>query len=106
MMIKNIFQNIPEPLTEELLEVLQESKGVRIERILSRGHASPEGFWYDQERHEWVLLLKGSACLCFEDQHHPVVLRPGDYVLIPAHVRHRVECTDPEQETVWLTVHY
>lgn len=106
MITKNVFQNIPEELPEELFEILQNGNGMRIERIVSRGHASPEGFWYDQEDHEWVLLLKGAATLKFEGQRQPVDLGPGDYLNIPAHTRHRVEWTDPRQETVWLAVFY
>jgi cupin 2 domain-containing protein len=73
---------------------------------VSRGHTSPEGFWYDQEEHEWILLLKGGAILLFENQQCSISLGPGDYLDIPAHIRHRVEWTDPDQETVWLAVHY
>ena len=103
---RNIFQHIPEDLPEELFEVIQSGAGVRIERIVSRGHASPDGFWYDQQGHEWILVLKGGATLSFEGQTSPVILAPGDYLNIPAHTRHRVEDTDPKQETVWLAVHY
>jgi len=106
MMPKNMLQNIPGALPEELVEVLQTGDGVKIERIVSRGHASPKGFWYDQESHEWVLLLKGGATLLFEGKQNPIVLGPGDYLNIPAHTRHRVEWTDPKQETVWLAIHY
>ena len=106
MIPKNVFHHIPDELPEELFEILQTGNGMRIERIVSRGHASPEGFWYDQEDHEWVLLLKGGATLMFEGREHPVALGPGDYLNIPAHTRHRVEWTDPQQETVWLAVFY
>lgn len=106
MMPKNMFQNIPDALPEELCEVIQTGNGVKIERIMSRGHASPKGFWYDQESHEWVLVLKGGATLLFEGQQNPTVLGPGDYLNIPAHTRHRVEWTDPNQETIWLAIHY
>jgi len=106
MKTRNIFQHIPEALPEELFEVIQSGDGVRIERIVSRGHASPDGFWYDQHGHEWILVLKGGATLLFEGQPTPVALGPGDYLNIPAHTRHRVEGTDPKQETVWLAIHY
>lgn len=104
--MKNILQNIPDVLPEELFEVIQTGAGVQIERIVSKGHASPKGFWYDQEEHEWVLVLQGGATLLFEGQQRPVVLGPGDYLNIPAHTRHRVEWTEPDQETVWLAVYY
>ena len=100
----NLFAGIPADLPEELLQTLLETKSVRIERILSRGHASPPGFWYAQERHEWVLLLRGAARLRFDDE--VIELRPGDSVNIPAHKRHRVEWTTPEEPTIWLAVHY
>lgn len=77
-----------------------------MERIISRGHASGQDFWYDQEDNEWVILLQGSASLSFEGEKEPVVLHPGDYIQIPPHYKHRVEWTDPACETVWLAVHY
>ena len=79
---------------------------MRIERIVSRGHKSPEGFWFDQEQSEWVLLLRGAARIEFSSQTKPVELSPGDYVNIPAHVKHRVAWTAPDRETVWLAVWY
>jgi len=102
----NIFTHIPSRLPEELVEIIQTGDRVRIERIVSRGHASPKGFWYDQDDHEWVLVLTGAATLLIEGQPDPVRLRPGDYLNIPAHTRHRIENTDPKQETVWLAIHY
>jgi cupin 2 domain-containing protein len=79
---------------------------LRIERIVSTGQASPAGFWYDQARTEWVLLIAGSAGLLFEGDAEPRVLGPGDHLLIPAHRRHHVAWTDPGQPTVWLAVHF
>ncbi|MBN2161587.1 MAG: cupin domain-containing protein [Pontiellaceae bacterium] len=102
--MKNLFRDIPDMLPEELISVLAENESVRIERIVSDGHASPEGFWYDQEESEWILLLSGSAVLEFE--HKKVSLSPGDYHLIPAHQRHRVESTSPTEKTIWLAVFY
>ena len=90
---------------EELLTTLAERPGVRIERIVSTGQASPPGFWYDQDWGEWVVLLSGAARLRFADEDEPRHLGPGDWVDIPAHCRHRVEWTDPDQPTVWLAVH-
>ena len=102
----NIFQDIPKDLKEELIDVLAETRGVRIERIVSRGHSSPPGFWYDQERDEYVILLKGSAGILFEGKDDVTVMGPGDHMNIPAHSRHRVEWTDTEEETVWIAVFY
>ena len=103
----NIFEDVPEgPLDEERLTELLAAPGLRIERIVSTGQASPPGFWYDQDWAEWVLVLAGSAGLLFEDEAEPRVLGPGDHVLIPAHARHRVAWTDPGRPTVWLAVHH
>jgi cupin 2 domain-containing protein len=104
--MKNLFVDIPEKLKEELIETVLQAPGFRIERIVSQGHCSPEGFWYDQNEKEWVILLKGSAGLHFDDKEDVFVLNPGDYLHINRHQRHRVEWTDPEQETIWLAVHY
>ncbi len=100
----NLFADIPDALPEELVDVLAENDPVRIERIVSDGHASPADFWYDQDQHEWVLLLSGSAVLAFED--HAIELNPGDHVLIPAHQRHRVDSTSATEKTIWLAVFY
>ncbi len=102
----NIYENIPESLPEELVEVMSGKDNVRIERILSRGHATPDNYWYDQEQIEYVILLKGEAGLLFEDRDDVLVLRPGDYVSIPAGVKHRVEWTARDEDTVWLAVYY
>ena len=103
--LMNLFADIPADVPEELIQPLLSTSNVRIERIVSLGHASPEGFWYDQETHEWVLLVKGAARLMFEGG-EPIDLRPGSFVNIPAHRRHRVEWTDPTQPTIWLAIHY
>lgn len=100
----NLFGDIPKDLPEELTEVLQAGHDVRIERIVSHGHCSPEGFWYDQDRAEWVIVLKGAARLQFEDR--LLEMGPGDFVNIPAHQKHRVAWTTPDEPTIWLAVHY
>jgi cupin 2 domain-containing protein len=106
MVIKNIFQDLPTVMIEEISEALLETHYFRVERIISAGQRTPPGEWYDQEPNEWVILLEGSAGLLFEDEKETCVMRPGDYVHIPAHRRHRVEWTDPKQKTVWLAIHY
>lgn len=103
---QNLFAGIPANVPEELFETLVAAQGVRIERIVSHGHASPEGFWYDQDTDEWVLLLRGAARLQFENSDAPLELVPGQYILIPARTRHRVAWTDPAQPTIWLAVHF
>jgi cupin 2 domain-containing protein len=104
--LTNLHTDIPQHLPSELLTTLLEATNVRIERIVSHGHASPEGFWYDQDQHEWVIVLKGAARLQFEDDKRQVEMKPGDFMNIPAHRRHRVEWTTPDEPTIWLAVHY
>ncbi len=99
----NLYADLPTTLPKELVTILAQSQHVRIERIVSTGHASPEGFWYDQVEHEWVVVLKGEAKLVFEDG-ESVQMKLGDHALIPAHRKHRVEWTTPEEPTVWLAV--
>ena len=106
MLAKNLFSEIPAVLPDELVEILQAADNVRIERIVSHGHASPTGFWYDQDQHEWVIVLKGAARLRFGDDEPPVEMKPGDFVNIPAHKRHRVEWTTPDEPTIWLAVFF
>jgi cupin 2 domain-containing protein len=100
----NLLGKIPQTLPEELMQTLLEADGVRLERIVSHGHASPEGFWYDQPDDEWILILHGAARLQLEDG--DITLRPGDYLNIPAHRKHRVAWTSPDEPTVWLAVWY
>ena len=81
---------------------------MRIERIVSDGHGSPEGFWYDQDENEWVLLVSGSAVLSIEKESgiEQVELKLGDYLLLPARQRHRVVSTSQTEKTIWLAVYY
>lgn len=102
----NLFDGIPAPRDEELVERLAVGASTRVERIVSRGQSSPPDFWYDQDEHEWVVLLAGAARLRVEGEAADVTLAPGDYIDIPAHTRHRVEWTDPTRDTVWLAVFY
>jgi cupin 2 domain-containing protein len=100
----NLFTDLPANQPDELCTNLLDDANVRIERIVSHGHTSPEGFWYDQDQHEWVVVLKGAARLRFEDQ--TVEMKPGDFIDVPAHKKHRVEWTTPDEPTIWLAVHY
>ncbi|MGR9073204.1 MAG: cupin domain-containing protein [Gammaproteobacteria bacterium] len=102
--MENIYADIPEATEKELVQILLKKDRLRIERIVSRGHATAEGEWYDQARDEWVLLVKGKATLAFEDGRR-VEMESGDYLWLPAHDRHRVEWTDPERDSVWLAIH-
>jgi cupin 2 domain-containing protein len=101
----NLFADLPAEGMEEHFDEILKTGAFRIERIVSRGQASPPGFWFDQETSEWLLLLKGSATLDFADG-RSIDLQPGDHLLIPRHERHRVERTDPAGETLWLAVHF
>jgi cupin 2 domain-containing protein len=102
----NLFEQIPSRLEDEEVRTLATGGGVTVECIVSTGQATPSGEWYDQERDEFVVVLEGSAALLFEGEPEPRTMRRGDWVCIPAHVRHRVEWTDAGQPTVWLAVHY
>jgi len=102
--MNNLHSDIPADLPSEFCQSLVNTPGCRIERIVSHGHASPPDFWYDQEQHEWVLLVQGAARLQLED--NGIELRPGDFVNIPAHTRHRVQWTSPDEPTIWLAVFY
>jgi cupin 2 domain-containing protein len=106
MTCSNLFAGLPKILAAEQFDTLLETASFKLERIVSAGQATPAGEWFDQDRHEWVILLSGRAGLLFEGERQPIVLQPGDYVLIPAHRRHRVEWTDPAGKTVWLALHY
>jgi cupin 2 domain-containing protein len=100
----NLLRELPAAGAAEIIQTILAAPGVRIERIVSFGQASPEGFWYDQSESEWVVLLAGAARLRFEDEAEARALGPGDHVHIAAHRRHRVEWTDPERPTIWLAV--
>ena len=104
--IENIFSSAQGNASHEQISTLCATTHMRLERIVSHAHASPQGDWYDQDWDEWVIVLKGSAGLVFEDESTPRVLGPGDYLNIPAHVRHRVAWTDGKEPTVWLALHY
>ena len=104
-MMANLFDNLPAPLAEEGIDTLLETKRVTIERIVSHGHTSPASGWYDQPCHEWVVVLRGKGVIAFENGDE-VTLAPGDHVTIPAHCRHCVAWTAPDEDTVWLAVHY
>ena len=104
--MSNLLTDLPPAGETESIEELLAAPGLRIERIVSRGHASPDGFWYDQGWAEWVMVLRGSAALMFEGESAPRTLNAGDHVHIPAHARHRVVRTNPDEPTIWLAVHH
>lgn len=105
-MTGNLFDALPPSLLEEQFSELLSRPGLRIERIVSTGQASPQDFWYDQPEAEWVVVLQGEALLRFEDEAAARHMKAGDFVDIAPHRRHRVEWTAPDQPTVWLAIHY
>lgn len=106
--MKNIYKGIPQNLPDEFIELIagEAQKGIIIERIVSRGHASPPDFWYDQDHDEFVILLKGKARILYKGKNHVFEMSSGDFLDIPAHTLHRVEWTSPDEDSVWLAVHY
>jgi cupin 2 domain-containing protein len=100
----SLFDDLPTQLPNEVVQTIIAAAEVRIERFISHGHASPKGCWYDQDQHEWVVVLKGAARLQFEDG--TVEMKAGDFINIPARKRHRIEWTRPGELTIWLAVHY
>ncbi len=110
MTTNNLFSRLPQDLSSEVFETLTEGSNVRIERIVSNGHNTADNQWYNQDDHEWVILLQGSATIRFADSNVTnsslTHLSPGDYINIPAHTKHRVESTDCDGITVWLAIHY
>ena len=94
-MTNNLLTDLPQHLPKEVVQTLIRAADVRIERIISHGHASPADFWYDQPQHEWVIVLKGAARLQFEDG--MVEMKLGDFINIPAFRKHRVDWTTPDR---------
>ena len=100
--VNNLFASLPAGVSGESFLTLFESSGATIEGIVSHSHSSPAGFWYDQPEDEWLVVLRGSAAVEFADG-AIAELRPGDYLTIPRHKKHRVARTS--EATVWLAVH-
>lgn len=103
--VNNILADIPAQLPKELFSSLLVNEQVHIERIVSRGHCSDKDQWYDQAHDEWVILLQGAATLTFFGETADKKLQAGDYLLIPAHCKHRVNWTHPDMDSIWLAVH-
>ncbi|HCL80260.1 MAG TPA: hypothetical protein DIC53_09875 [Synergistaceae bacterium] len=87
---------------ERTLGIL-EREGLRLETILSRGHVSPPGFWYDQDEDEWVAVLQGEGEIEFDGGRRER-LHQGDWVLLPAGLRHRVSHTSSDPACLWLAL--
>ena len=105
MMKKNIFTQIPQSIPNELFEDIIVSKDLKIERIVSYGHSSPETGWYQEKSNEWVIVLQGEAIISFENT-DDVRLKVGDYLNIEANKKHKVSWTIPNEKTIWLAIHY
>ncbi len=101
----NLFESIPEDISEEVFATLVREENVRIERIVSRGQSSPATGWYDQDENEWVMVVKGEAKILYENG-HVVHLKAGSYINLRAHTKHKVAWTKPDTETIWLAVYY
>lgn len=101
----NLLADLPTDLPEEQFDALLDRDGLTLARIVSTGQATPDGDWYDQPRDEWVVVLRGRAGLRFEDEDAVREMGPGDHVMIPARMRHRVEWTSADEPTVWLVLH-
>lgn len=99
----NIFDNIPNKISEEILEELFSNSNVRIERVVSSGNVSPDNFWYDQDEDEWILLVAGNAIVTFEGD-RTVELKAGDTLYIGAHEKHRVAYTSSNPQCIWLCI--
>lgn len=106
MALHNIFKDIPEFLKDENFENILINEKFKLERIVSKGHRTPIGDWYDQDQNEWVMIIQGSADLRIEGKADLISLGKGDYILLPAHLKHRVERTDEQEETIWLALHF
>ena len=106
-MSDNLFAGLPSAVAvDEQFRAILQRPGLRIERIVSTGQASPAGFWYDQADGEWVVVLQGEAKLRFADETEARHLKAGDHLDIAPHRRHRIDWTQPDAPTVWLAVFY
>ena len=105
MKLENIFDSIPDNLDEEVFNLLLQNNQIKIERIISKGQSSPKSGWYNQDKNEWVIVLKGEALISFENE-EDVNLKVGNYLHIAAHTKRKVKWTVPETETIWLAVFY
>src|SRR3989344_3416046 len=100
---ENIFAKIPKKLSRELFNTILSKNNIKIERIISKNHITPKGKWYNQNKNEFVIILKGSAELLFFPN-KKIKMKTGDYINIPAHLKHRVDKTG--KKTIWLAVFY
>ena len=105
--VANLLQQVDPPeINEELTEILARGENIRVERIVSQGHSSDTGFWYDDPNAEWVTVLSGEARLRFQLDNKVIHLRRGDHITIAPHEKHQVEWTTPNEQTVWLAIYF
>ena len=104
--MNNLFAGIPSDLPQELIDTLLEAEGLRLQRIVSSNHSSAEGFWYQQQENEWVLVIQGAARLQIEGQDQELELKTGDHLNLPADLRHRVSWTSADPDCIWLCLFY
>lgn len=103
--MKSMLTDLPADKAQEHFEELLTRPGVKLERIVTYGQATPLGEWYDQAWDEWVMVVQGEAKLLLELGDQLLHMKPGDHVMLPAHCRHRVEWTPDDQTTIWLALH-
>jgi cupin 2 domain-containing protein len=106
MKAASLLENIPTEIPQEIFQDILKTDSLRIERIISKGHATPKDDWYEQSENEWVLVIQGQAQLRFEKGQQIIQMTPGMYVDIKAGVRHKVQWTNPQVETIWLAIFY
>jgi len=102
--IDRLVEALPEPAETEDVRIIWQSPNMRVERIVSYGHASEDGFWYDQDEDEWVMVLTGQGVLQIDGEAKPRTLEPGEAMKLPAHTKHRVVSTTADEATVWLAI--
>lgn len=100
----NIFDEIIVDKNEESFFEIFKNDIIKVEKIVSNGQKSPENFWYEQEKNEYILLLDGFAILEFEDKE--IELKKGDCINICAMQKHRVKFTSQDEPTIWFAVFY
>jgi len=103
--VHNLFSQLPEAKNKEVFTILNKGRNFRIERIVSKGQATPKDTWCCEKTAEWVMVLRGKASLLFKGYKKEFILKAGDYVFIPPNTHHRVDWTHPNKKTLWLAVY-
>lgn len=103
--VANLLTKLPTAKPDEDFAELLTRPGFRLERIVSRGQATPADAPMVQDRDEWVVVLEGRAGLRIEDSAE-VQLGPGDHLRIAAGQKHWVTWTAKDRATVWLALQF